>query len=181
MASGSESAAREGIVIARSTSMAAKGRVNSTTVFHDREAMEDAVRALVGQGVSPQRILVSQGTVVDGRARPAPERSELVAVGLLVGAVAGATLALLGMVALGLATLVKVPLLWIVLRVLAGAAGGALVGGLVAIFVDALGGRRREVGTKADDFIVTVKTRDPSAAEDVGYFLVLRGGAPLQA
>jgi hypothetical protein len=150
-----------------------------TAVFHEREAMENAVRGLVEKGIRPQRIRISQGCIEDGgddRVRTAPERGGGLAFGLAIGAAAGAALALVWMY--WLSDLVAIPLPLVILRTMGGAASGALVGALLAVIVLFAAHRkvRDELDAKAGDFVVTVRPPNESAANDVREFLALRGG-----
>jgi hypothetical protein len=145
-----------------------------TAVLHEREAMEDAVRRLVEEGVRAQRIRISQGSIRDGVVRTAPESGSVLAFGVAIGAVTGAALALAWTYWLS-ALVAELPL--VVLRTLSGAASGALIGALLTVVVFAA---HRKVGDELDaqagDFVVTVKAPNESAADDVREVLALRGG-----
>jgi hypothetical protein len=147
-------------------------------VFEDRQVMEKAVHALVEEGIVPQRIRVSQA---EARRGDVPrEHGTILLTGLALGAGTGAVLALVWLY--WLAEVTFVPLIYAVFRTLGGAAAGALLGGLLALLVDAVHrGPSEAIAASPGEFIVTVKVppgRDPS---DVRTSLAVHGGHVLLA
>ena len=143
--------------------------------------MEEAVRGLVGKGVRPQRIRISQGVPIragERRVRKAPELGGLLLFGLALGGAVGAAMALAWVHVLSTSADIVVPLALVVVRMLGEAASGALLGGLIAVLLFAAHRSvREEFAASADDFVVTVvKPPDESAANEVSAFLARRGG-----
>jgi hypothetical protein len=144
--------------------------IECMAVFHDRERMGKAVRGLVENGMPSNRIRVSQRAV---GARP--DRGSLLAFGVAIGAMTGAALTLVWMSWLN--ELVAIPLALIIHRIANGAASGGILGALLAVIVLAAHRKDRyELDTKADDFLVTVRSPSATVADDVCRFLALRGG-----
>lgn len=156
---------------------AVRSQPDPTAVFHKRDEMEDAVRALVKEGVSAQQIRISEATTVDGRVQNLQGQGGVVMTGLAIGAAVGALLALMWLLPLSGSS--TSPLWSSVLR---GAASGGIIGALVAVIHYGFARRRKiERGARTGDFVVTVKTRDERVAEDIRQFLSLKGGEPLPA
>src|SRR5690606_16821567 len=74
-------------------------RNRARAVFHDRVAMEEAVRALELEGVSARRIHVSRADASGGHVRTPAEGGRAAGVGAGFGAVVGGALALLAIAA----------------------------------------------------------------------------------
>lgn len=161
----------------KGTSFAVSSCVKDVTaVFHDRDRMEDAVRELVKEGVPPQVIRVSQGAVDQGQVRTArPQGSaKVMALGLAFGAIAGMALSIV--LLLGMRDGYEIPIPFVVLRVIGGAAAGAITGALLAsVFYAFTRAASREEDAALGDFVVNVKTRDEQAAADVRSFFAARG------
>jgi hypothetical protein len=146
-------------------------------MFHDRGIMEDAVRALVADGVSAQRIRISE--TADRRGSPplrtTAERFGFVMVGLAIGTPVGALMALGELYVLG--DLGGLPFLMVLLRVSTGALIGAAFGVLSAvILLSAHRGPRLATDVGTNDFLVTVRPSGEANADDVRLCLALYGG-----
>lgn len=146
-------------------------------IFHDRTAMEHAVRALELEGVRRRRISIARADATGGVHQP-PEASSALSIGGAVGSAIGAVLALLSLAW----AVLDPPFYVIVVRVLVGAATGAILGALVALVTSRL---RRESRYQHPagyrDFLVKVKARDPVTAENVRDLLARAGGDVLPA
>lgn len=146
-------------------------------VFHDRMAMEHAVRALELEGVRRRRISIHRADATGGLHQP-PEASSALSIGGAVGSAAGAALALFSLAWVA----PDPPFYLIVVRLLVGAATGAILGALLALVSGRL---RRETRYQHPagyrDFLVKVRTRDPATAENVRDLLSRAGGDVLPA
>jgi hypothetical protein len=144
-------------------------------VFHERERMEAAVRALVAEGVRPQRIRIAEGRA-DDDVRSAPDAASVVGIGLILGGATGALFAWLYYQASTVAPSG--------LRILTSAVSGAIFGAMLAVLILVVHARpieKPELRAKRGDFVVTVKLADEGAAATVLDVLTLRGGEPLTA
>jgi hypothetical protein len=144
-------------------------------LFHDRDEMERAVRDLVDRGVRKRRIRVVRATETG---RPVREGGSAMGKGGLIGAGLGLLAALLGLLSLPTAP----PFFVAAFRLLAAAAGGALVGGLAGLIYDALRGRRRRdvrdvTARPPRDWLVRIRAAE-SEAPRVQRILDAHGGEP---
>lgn len=151
---------------------------DARAVFHDRAAMEEAVHALELEGVRRRRIRVWRADASGRSVRKAPESSTALSIGGALGSAAGGALALWSFAfALG-----EAPFWLVVVRVLAGAATGAILGALIALVTSRLRHESRyEQPAGYKDFVVKVKTPDPATADHVRDLLERAGGDPLPA
>lgn len=151
---------------------------DARAVFHDREAMEEAVRALELEGVQRRRIRVSRADASGGGVKGPPEEGSALSIGGALGSAVGAALALVSLGRL----LVDAPFGMLVLRVLLGAASGAIVGMLLALVTGRLRHESRyEHPAGYHDWVVKVKARDRATAENVRDLLSRAGGDVLPA
>lgn len=150
---------------------------DAQAVFHDHATMEEAVRALEIEGVRRRRIHVHRASTVGGVVRKPPEHGGALGAGAAIGLVVGGAIGMLTMLGIdALAPLV------VTLRMLGGAATGALLGALVGLVVSRLRHQSRYPrATGYDDFIVQVRADDPASAESVRDLLARAGGDPLPA
>lgn len=155
-------------------------RLERMAVFHDRERMEEAVRDLVDNGLPPNRIRISQVPFADRPARAVVRPANLLAFGMVIGALTGAALTLVWLFWLNELVALPLALPLILQRAVSGAASGGIFGALLAALVLAAHHKDRyELDTRTKDFLVTVTTPSTTIADDVCSFLAFRGGDPV--
>src|SRR5690606_21251404 len=74
---------------------------DAEAVFHDRKAVEEAVRALELEGIRRNRIRVQRANTLGGVVRRPPERGGIMVAGAGMGAVVGVGIGLLAMLGTG--------------------------------------------------------------------------------
>lgn len=144
-------------------------RPHADALFHDRDAMEEAVRDLVQEGVPRQRIRVSQALETSAGIRTAPKQITGAGVGALIGAVIGVA------VLLALTPALTAVESWLALapRILGAAAAGALTGAVLALVAYRPPRARYEAYR---DFFVHVDADDANAATRIRRALSRSGG-----
>ncbi len=149
-------------------------------MFHDRAAMEEAVRALELEGVERRRISISRARATEeGSVRTPPELGPTLSAFGAVGSAIGAALALF---AFALRDAGDPPFWLVAVRVLVGAASGAIAGGLAGLIAHALRRPVRRVRFRDyHDFLVKVRAPDEPSAEHVRDLLTRAGGDLLPA
>lgn len=142
-------------------------------VFHDRMAMEEAVRALELEGVNRRHISVSRADASGGGVRRSPETGSALSIAGAVGSAIGAALALSSFDWTGRG----LPLSVVAVRVLVGAATGALLGALLVLVTRGIRHESRyQHPAGYPDYLVKVKTPDRVTAERVRDLLGRAGG-----
>ncbi len=149
-------------------------RTSARAVFHDRDAVEEAVRALDLEGVQRARIHVCPAAVSEGIVHTPRESGSAASIGVGVGGAIGGVIAIVSLVLWR----GPLPILDMVGRLVGGAGAGAIVGGLLAL----LGKRSlRALGHPAHtypDFLVRVDADDAASLPRIRDLLTLAGGEP---
>lgn len=150
---------------------------DAEAVFHDRKAVEEAVRALELEGIRRNRIRVQRANTLGGVVRRPPERGGIMVAGAGMGAVVGVGIGLLAMLGTGV-----LPPAAVTVRLITTAVSGGLIGALVALLVSGLRHESR-YGAAAGyrDFVVRVKAKDEASAAKLRDLLERAGGEPLPA
>lgn len=151
-------------------------KTDARAVFHDRAAVEEAVRALELEGVRRPRIHIYRADTTGRVVRVPPERSSALAIGGGLGAVVGLGLAILSLVV----TPGPLPFFFVLVRAAAGIGAGALIGALVALISSRLRHESRyEQPTGYRDFLVKVDASDDTSADQLRDLLARAGGDPV--
>lgn len=151
-------------------------KIRTRAVFHDRTALDHAVRALELEGIRRQRVHIYRADFSEGVVHTPPETGSALVVGAAVGAGIGAALALMAIAEM--ATLLS-PLA-IAARAIGSALAGALLGGLFAVVLRRLRNENRSrAASEYRDFLVRVDAPDRVSAEKIRDLLALAGGDPL--